>query len=152
MQPQPAGPFRVEVAGQRLPGGRLALAQQPGRHERLGELGQHRGALRVRVLGERDRLPIEVDRHAGRAARGIVRGLRERRHGTGVAGHRPAQQVVGHAIGRRAGLRQRLRELRVQAAPDRERHVLVEGIADQLVPERQPLTLLRDHSGSLRGA
>ena len=67
-QPQLTRSFRIGVARERLPARGLALAEQSGGHERLGELGEQCGTLRQRVtqLVQRSLLSFQIDRdHAG---------------------------------------------------------------------------------------
>ena len=96
-------------------------------------------------------MPVEVRGAAWVAADEVARRARERLRGAFVAGRRSTQQVLGHALGGLAGLDQRCRELLVQAPPHGQRHVLVERISHQLVPERDPFALLGEHARTLRG-
>ena len=137
------------VAGDRagVPGDPLGLLQPAYPEQRLGLAAQDRPVPWIAVVAAPLGLGEQFDGEVGGTVRQGVGVLGEPVDRPAVDGVRRGDEVRGHLLGGQAGVGERLRHLAVQGRPGAGRRRLVQRVADQVVPELQPVAGLGQYPG-----
>ena len=142
----------VVVALQQRPACRLGVRDPACEHERLGALGDQPVAAGVVARGQDDRPFQQVRACLRRAGGRLAGGADQPVGGQGVAGFGPARELLGHPKGGCPGRGQAQARLAVQPDADPGRQIVVDGVADEVVPEAQVWACVgEDQFGQRRG-
>jgi hypothetical protein len=124
---------------------RLSGGDPPGPHQAAGLFGEQPVAAGIGRAQQPDRAFQQVRGDIGRCGRGFPGRLGQPSDGLGVCCSGSAGEVLGDQQGRGMHVRQSLPGLAVQRAADAEREVFVDGVADQVVAEPQPVAVVFQH-------
>ena len=135
------------VPGQQRAADGLRLGRPPRPREAACLLDQQGVPARIGRVHQASGPGQQAGGGIGRGRHGLPGSLGEPPDRVGVARRRPAGQLLGDLQGRGARRGQPLPGLAVQPEADGAGQVLVDGVADQVVAEPQPGTVIGHHPG-----
>ena len=134
-------------SGEHLAGHRLGVSRPAARQQRLDQLGGERIADRVGGIGDLQRSLQQPDRRRRRPRRRELRRPSQPPHRLGVAVLGPEGDVTRQPLDGYAGAAQHSTRLTVQALAHRCGEILVDGIAHEVVAERETITRFGEQPG-----
>ena len=142
---------RLFLAGHRLPECRisepLALLREAGCEERYDPLGDQRTPERVAERGEVERLRGQLSCRGGIGSTEDLGCLERRLDRDVIAWFCALDELGSHLYRERAVCQQHVRRLPVDCTSDRRQQTAANCLPDDVVPERQPTTVVSENVG-----
>ena len=134
-------------SGKHAAGHRLGLSRPAARQQRLDQLGGERIADRVGGIGDLQRSLQQPNRRRRRPRRRELRRPAQPPHRLGVAVLGPEGDVTRQPLDGYAGAPQHSTRLAVQALAHRRREILIDGVAYEVMAERETITRFGEQPG-----